>query len=406
MAATIVTGPYGHDIAGPTAKVPTNVEPGMEYMDTDLNVLLAAQADGVLRPVVGQIGVSTYAAAGTNQSTATAILGSRLATVTAADGTKGVLLPVIALGTMVRVYNSSASPLKVYPAGTSTINGGSASVAVTVPANTLVTFAASSATNWAFDLPSSSTGNQIVDSLTGGLATLPINGLAAAQGGSVTISGGTSSTAGNAGGAAGLVGGTPGITGVGGAVSITSGPGGATSGAAGAITIAVGAATSGAGSGITITAGAGAGGTSAGGNLNLVGGTAVSTGIPGEVQVIGDSAFMHVSEALTATDATRTVLVCVRPCRLKYVREVHTTASSSGTLTVEKATGTTAPGSGTALLTGTMSLAGTANTVVSGTLIATVASLTFAAGDRMNIVIAGTMTGLAGSRVTIGLAPC
>ena len=67
-------------------------------------------------------------------------------------------------------------------------------------------------------------------------------------------------------------------------------------------------------------------------------------------------------------------------------------------------------GSGTVLLTGTIDLSsGTgpaANTIVNGVLIATVASLTFAAGDRVSIKIAGTMTALAGAIVSIGLAPC
>jgi collagen type VII alpha len=348
-------------------------------------------------------------------------------------------------------------------------------------------------------------GAVTADSISGSSSTLPITGLAAAQGGTASLTGGTSSTAGNAGGAASLTGGTPGVTGVGGAATVTAGAGGATSGnggvasliggagtngnatggvanvtggagqgtgsggatnvtggasgagatgnggaasvtggaatstngtggaasligglgtgtgaggaititsgaagatgVAGAINIAVGAATSGNGSAITITGGNGAGGTNAGGNVNLVGGTAVSTGTPGEVQVNGDSGLIQISEALTATDATRTVFIATRACRFKGVKAVFSTASTSGTLQVEKCTGTTAPGSGTSLLTGTVSLSGTANTVVSGTLIATVASLTLAAGDRLSIVIAGTMTNLAGGRVTLSVAP-
>lgn len=209
-----------------------------------------------------------------------------------------------------------------------------------------------------------------------------------------------------AGGAWSATGGAGGLTGAGGAITITSGAGGATSGVAGAVAITAGSCTSGAGASVTITAGAGGGGTNAGGNINLVAGAAVSTGVPGEVQVNADSGLIMISEALTATDATRTVFVATRACRLKAVKEVHSTASSSGTLQIEKCTGTTAPGSGTTLLTGTMSLSGTANTVVSGTLIATVASLTLAAGDRLSIVIAGTMTNLVGGRVTLAVAPC
>lgn len=93
---------------------------------------------------------------------------------------------------------------------------------------------------------------------------------------------------------------------------------------------------------------------------------------------------------------TRTMFVCRRPMRFRAVSLSFGTASTSGTMTVEKLTGTTAAGSGTALLTATMSMAGAANTVVNGTLISTDASLLFAAGDRVGFVFAGTMTNLVG----------
>jgi hypothetical protein len=60
-------------------------------------------------------------------------------------------------------------------------------------------------------------------SLTGTSDPFPIAGLAAAQGGAVTVTGGASSTSGNAGGATRLAGGLPGVTGVGGAASVTGG---------------------------------------------------------------------------------------------------------------------------------------------------------------------------------------
>lgn len=405
MTGTVVSRD-GHDISGPTSARPTNAEPGMTFYDTTVEQLYAANSTGGMRSVSGHVGVLTVAATGTNQGTAAALSGGSLNNVTGADGTKGVILPTITIGDTIKVYNSSTLILKVYPTGTNTIAAGSASASVNVQPNITAEFTGVTATNWATDVAEFDLGAITVDSIAGGSATLPITGLAAAQGGSATLIGGTSSTAGNAGGVAGLTGGTPGITGVGGAIAIVSGPGGATSGQAGAVTIAVGAATSGAGSAVTITGGAGAGGTSAGGNVNLVGGTAVSTGAPGEVQVNGDSNLMFVTEALTATDATRTVMIATRVLRLKSAKVVWTTGSSSGTLQLEKCTGTTAPGSGTVLLSGTMTLAGTGNTVVSGSVLTTVASITFAAGDRLGIVIAGTMTNLVGCRVTFGLNPC
>jgi len=87
------------------------------------------------------------------------------------------------------------------------------------------------------------------------------------------------------------------------------------------------------------------------------------------------------------------------------------TASSSGTLDVVKATGTTAIGSGTSVMTGTISLAGTANTPVHGTLSSTISSLQLAGaangastgGDRLGIKLGGTLTSLANCLVQIRL---
>jgi hypothetical protein len=77
------------------------------------------------------------------------------------------------------------------------------------------------------------------------------------------------------------------------------------------------------------------------------------------------------------------------------------TTSSSGTLQVEVATGTQATGSGTNQLTGIVSLAGTANTPVNGTVIAS--PTTIVAGARVNLILAGTLTGLANGCVSLVL---
>ena len=123
------------------------------------------------------------------------------------------------------------------------------------------------------------------------------------------------------------------------------------------------------------------------------------------LEVNGNEGLIHVPVALSATDATRNVYIATRPVILKAVSRTHTTASTSGTLQLEKCTGTTAPGSGTVLLTATVSLAGAANTVVSGTVLATPDTIKLATGDRLGIVIAGTMTSLVGGIATITLAP-
>ena len=100
-------------------------------------------------------------------------------------------------------------------------------------------------------------GSVTADDITASDASLGIAGLAAAQGGAITVTGGTSSTSGNAGGAITLTGGTPGATGAGGAVTITAGAGGSSSGTGGAVAIAAGAGTAGNANGgaLTILAG-------------------------------------------------------------------------------------------------------------------------------------------------------
>lgn len=77
------------------------------------------------------------------------------------------------------------------------------------------------------------------------------------------------------------------------------------------------------------------------------------------------------------------------------------TASSSGTLQVEVATTGQAVGSGTNQLTATISLSGTANTAVNGALITTPTVIT--AGSRVNVILGGTLTGLANACVSVVL---
>lgn len=107
---------------------------------------------------------------------------------------------------------------------------------------------------------------------------------------------------------------------------------------------------------------------------------------------------------LGASSASQTIYVCDNVSGsfvIAAVVETHGTASASGTMQVEVATGTQATGSGTNQLTGTITLAGTANTPVNGTLIATPTVIT--AGSRINIIIAGTMTSYANAAVVITL---
>lgn len=77
------------------------------------------------------------------------------------------------------------------------------------------------------------------------------------------------------------------------------------------------------------------------------------------------------------------------------------TASSSGTLQVEVAGAGVAVASGVNQLTGTVSLAGTGNTTVNGTVIASPTNIV--AGSAINIILGGTLTNLANCGVTVTL---
>jgi hypothetical protein len=110
------------------------------------------------------------------------------------------------------------------------------------------------------------------------------------------------------------------------------------------------------------------------------------------------------ANGLGASTTSFTLLTATSPIIETGVSAVFGTASTSGTLQVEKATGTQAVGSGTNTLTGTISLSGTANTVVNGTLVATAATLAYAVGNRCNLIFAGTMTSLANCNVTVSFS--
>lgn len=92
----------------------------------------------------------SVAAAGNSQGTGTALALGCLNTVSAADGTKGVTLPVGVAGDVCRVYNAVATNgLPIYPGTSGTINGGSANAAITIEGKTLAILENVDGTNWA-----------------------------------------------------------------------------------------------------------------------------------------------------------------------------------------------------------------------------------------------------------------
>lgn len=81
------------------------------------------------------------------------------------------------------------------------------------------------------------------------------------------------------------------------------------------------------------------------------------------------------------------------------------TASTSGTLQIEKLEGATAPGSGVNIFRSAFSLSGTANVVTTKTTRDMNASRVFYPGDRMAFVDAGTLTNLTDLVITIYYKP-
>jgi hypothetical protein len=114
----------------------------------------------------------------------------------------------------------------------------------------------------------------------------------------------------------------------------------------------------------------------------------------------------HLDIQLSAASVTGQVIF-IPPVgyTIAAVREVHAVAGGAGaTVNIERLTGTQAPGSGAAILTAPIVLTGAANTVQSTALtniVATAASLN--ALDRLAVVLAGTLTGLANCTLQVSL---
>jgi hypothetical protein len=93
--------------------------------------------------------IGTVAAAGANQGNATAIT-NKVTYVTAADGTKGVVLPAASAGLVYVLYTTVATNgLNVYPASGDDINDGSADAAVVMEGKTAAIFIALDSSTWA-----------------------------------------------------------------------------------------------------------------------------------------------------------------------------------------------------------------------------------------------------------------
>lgn len=91
----------------------------------------------------------------------------------------------------------------------------------------------------------------------------------------------------------------------------------------------------------------------------------------------------------------------IRALEIIAISACWSVASTSGTLQIEKLTGTQAPAAGTAIMSATISTAGTANTVVTRQGRDLTSARVLKPGDRLAFIDGGTLTNLVGLHVTL-----
>ena len=96
-----------------------------------------------------KIGVTAnVSSAGTNQSDATALTETFNIITTVGGSTQGVKLPTAAAGLSIIVTNTTTTDCELYPNTSDSIEGGTANIAVTLPAKTTFTLTCKDATDW------------------------------------------------------------------------------------------------------------------------------------------------------------------------------------------------------------------------------------------------------------------
>lgn len=121
-------------------------------------------------------------------------------------------------------------------------------------------------------------------------------------------------------------------------------------------------------------------------------------------QVEGGARFT-VSRQLLAADVDQAMFICPvgRTCRVLSISEIHSVVGgASAAVQPRRGRATETPAAGDLLTTATIDLTATVNTIITPTLTATDADRVLAAGDRITLDFAGTLTGLVGA-ITIDL---
>lgn len=114
----------------------------------------------------------------------------------------------------------------------------------------------------------------------------------------------------------------------------------------------------------------------------------------------------HLQGAIPVTAANYGIFFVNKSDRTYEVSEIQVswgTASTSGTLQIERLQSTEAKGAGDDLLSSTIDMSGTANTVNTGTLVTDKTLLKLEKGNRLGLVNGGTLTSQTDLCVTVYL---
>ena len=115
---------------------------------------------------------------------------------------------------------------------------------------------------------------------------------------------------------------------------------------------------------------------------------------------------IHGADAATAGNYGTFFINEIGPCFVSGFWEIHQVAGSDGsavTVELEKLTGTTAPDSGSSVLSAVLSLKATANTLQTGTITTTLGNKNLALGDRLCLKDAGALTSVSNVSVLVEL---
>ncbi|HWP39750.1 MAG TPA: hypothetical protein VNL70_02405, partial [Tepidisphaeraceae bacterium] len=128
--------------------------------------------------------------------------------------------------------------------------------------------------------------------------------------------------------------------------------------------------------------------------------------LPAASQTLGHIS-VPVALGAAATHVDGVFFIADRPYKVTDIDAIWAVAESTGSMDVmvERLQGTEACGSGDDLLAAAIDATGTANTVNNGTLTATTANLTLAAGDRLCLDLTATPNEITNLVVTVGLDP-